>query len=57
MTARPPEGATFEVSRIERTRSGAPLGALLWAAAPRSRRPRGRRTHQEMSMKTFFVAG
>jgi hypothetical protein len=33
MTARPPEGATFEISRIERASSRAPLAALLWSAA------------------------
>jgi hypothetical protein len=33
MTARPPEGATFEISRIGRPRSRAPLAALLWTAA------------------------
>lgn len=33
MTARPPEGATFEISRIGRRRSRAPLAALLWMAA------------------------
>jgi hypothetical protein len=33
MTARPPEGATFEISRIGRTRSRAPVAALLWTAA------------------------
>ena len=30
MSARPPDGATFEVSRIGRSRSRAPLAALLW---------------------------
>jgi hypothetical protein len=33
MAARPPDGATFEISRIGRTRSRAPLAALLWTAA------------------------
>jgi len=33
MTARPPEGATFEISRIGRPRSRAPFSALLWTAA------------------------
>jgi hypothetical protein len=33
MSARPPEGATFEISRIERTRSPAPIAALLWIVA------------------------
>jgi hypothetical protein len=33
MTARPPEGATFEISRIGRSRSRAPLAALLWTVA------------------------
>jgi hypothetical protein len=33
MSARPPEGATFEISRIGRPRSRAPLAALLWTAA------------------------
>jgi len=33
MDARPPAGATFEVSRIGRGRARAPLGILVWSAA------------------------
>ena len=33
MAARPPEGATFEISRIGRPRSRAPLAMLLWTSA------------------------